>query len=159
MRELSDGLDEWALAIGRFLVAFSSCEYWTYQFIRTYGSENLRESISDLQLKARAAIAHALVTDIGLTSEAQKRVDQAFAELSRLAKPRNLVAHNCPLVQLYKDERGEIFVRHELRSARDELKDITIERLAALTVESRDLDQELALLYGLIRQPANHRCE
>jgi len=157
--EMSDHMDKWALAIGRFLVAFTSCEYWTYLFIRTYGSECLREATSDLHLKSRAAIAQALVTDIGLTDEAQKRVDKAFADLSRLAKPRNLVAHNSPLVQIYKDEQDMLLVRHELRSARDESKGITIELLAALTAECRALDQELALLYGFVRQPENRRHE
>jgi hypothetical protein len=154
---LCEPMDEWALAIGRFLVAFTSCEYWTYMFIRTYGSENLRDSVVDLMLKPRAAIAHALITDIGLLDQVQQRVDQAFSELNRLATPRNLVAHNSPMVHVYQDDKGGLFVRHELRSARDESKDITVERLNELTAKARELDEELALLYGVVRQQKNHR--
>ena len=59
--------DAWALPIGRFLVAFTSCEYWTYLYIQAFGSERLREAVSDSSLKSRAKLAHSLVSDLDLT--------------------------------------------------------------------------------------------
>lgn len=59
-------MDAWALAIGRFMVAFTSCEYWTYLFVETFGSKRLRDATGDLMLGARAPLAKSLVLDIGL---------------------------------------------------------------------------------------------
>ena len=85
----------------------------------------MREAVSDLSLAARSKIALALVSGIELTDEMQTRVNTAFSELDRLAKRRNLVAHNGPMVHVYRQtESGALEVRHELRSARDETKDI-----------------------------------
>lgn len=145
-------MDEWALAIGRFLVSFTACEYWTYQYVRTFGSPALHDAVADLNLNPRAAIAHALVTDIGLIAPVQSRVDVAFAKLAELARPRNLVAHNGPLVNIYARQDGTLLVRHELRSAKDPAKEMTVERLRALAKEARVLDEEMALLYGVVRK-------
>jgi hypothetical protein len=155
--KLNKLLDGWALAIGRFLVVFTSCEYWTYLYIRTFGSERVREAAGGMNLGPRAELAHALVSDIGLNEETQKRVDAAFDTLKRLATKRNLVAHNGPMVQIYKNATsGALEIRHELRSAKDPAKDITIEELERLHGDAVKLDEELALLYGLVRQPESH---
>ena len=147
-------LDGWALAIGRFLVAFTSCEVWTYHYIKTFGSHRLHDAAADMNLGPRGNLAHALVSDIGLVTHVQERVDAAFKKLKELSHPRNLVAHNGPLVHLYQNSNtGELEVRHELRSARDPSKDITIAELEKLHAEAVELDQELALLYGVVRHP------
>lgn len=148
-------MDEWALAIGRFMVRFTSCEYWTYQFIRTFGSDRLREAAGELMLGARAPMAQALVLDIGLVPDVHKRVEAAFSKLESLAKTRNLVAHNGPLIHVYLDKDDKVELMIELRSARDDSKSITIERLDELTDEARSLDEEFGMLYGDVRQSKN----
>jgi hypothetical protein len=156
VEELNKLRDGWALAIGRFLVVFTSCEYWTYLYIRTFGSERMREATSDLNISSRSDIAHALLSDLGLTDPMQNRVDAAFKKLSGLSKHRNLIAHNGPMLHVYRDEKtGKYEVRHELRSARDLTKSITIAELEKLYSEANELDDELALLYGEVRQPGN----
>jgi len=158
IEELNRLRDGWALAIGRFLVAFTSCESWTYQYIETFGSERMREATSDLNIGPRADISHALLSDLGLTNSMQDRVNAAFKKLERLSARRNLIAHNGPMVHVYRDEKtGKLDVRHELRSARDQTKSITIAELERLYTEANELDEELALLYGLVRQPENRR--
>ena len=99
-------------------------------------------------------MAHALVSDLGLAPEVQSRVDAAFEKLRQLVTPRNLVAHNPPVVHVYwNDKTGEVEMSHELRSAKDPSKDITIEELQKLYGQSVDLAQELALLYGVVSEP------
>ena len=149
-------MDEWALAIGRFMVVFSSCEYWTHLFVETFGSKRLRDSTRDLMLRARAPLAKSLVLDIGLTPEMTARVEKAFNNLGSLATTRNLVAHNGPMMHAYRTDDGKLQLVVELRSAKDDGKDITIERIEERTAEARDLDEELALLYGAVRQSKNH---
>lgn len=156
-RLVDESRDQWALAIGRFLVAFTSCEYWTYLYVGTFGSEALREAVSSQNLGPRAAIARALVLDLRLEPDILARVELAFDRLSSLAAPRNLVAHNPPLFHIYSDDRGNVEIRHELRSAKDPAKDVSIARLAELTEKALDLEEEFALLYGLVRQEINRR--
>ena len=99
-------MDEWALAIGRFMVQFTSCEYWTYLFVETFGSKRLRAATGDLLLGARAPLAESLMLDIGLVPDVHDRVGAAFSKLKGLAKTRNLVAHNGPLLHAYRDQDG-----------------------------------------------------
>lgn len=152
---LDESVNQWALAIGQFLVAFTGCEYWTYAYVRTFGSEALHDAVANQNLAPRAAVARALVGDLGLKLDIQKRVDAAFQELSDLAKPRNLVAHNPPMFHIYADEQGQYHFQHELRSVKDNSKEITKEGLAELAARASKLDEEFALLYGEVRQPQN----
>jgi hypothetical protein len=150
--------DEWALAIGRFFVTFTSCEYWTYLFIETFGSARLREAVGPMNLSARTDLAQALLSDLELVDGIQARVDAAFASLRRLAGQRNVLAHNGPMAHVYRnDDSGELVVRHELRSARDPNKQVDLEDLRRLQAEAATLDEELSLLYGLVRQPKSRR--
>lgn len=148
--------DEWALAIGRFLVAFTGCEYWTYQYIETFSSKTLREAVTDLGLKPRSKLAYAILLDLGLVKNIQDRVEKAFAELERLSEARNLVAHNGPMIHVYKNLETKVYeIRHELRSAKNAKKEITIDELHQHYVEATDLEEEFALLFGLVRLTEN----
>lgn len=156
--EYNRQIDAWALPIGRFIAAFASCEYWTYLYVHTFGSERLRDAVGDMPLAPRAKIAQALVSDLGLVAAVQERVDAAFEKLAQLAGTRNLLAHNGPMAAIYRDEKtGEIVVRHEVRSARDPAKEITIQEIERRHAEAVALDEELALLYGAVRQAENRR--
>ncbi|OIT10472.1 hypothetical protein BL243_24395 [Ralstonia solanacearum] len=155
VRSVDESRDQWALAIGRFLVAFTSCEYWTYLYAGTFGSDALREAVSSQNLGPRAAIARALVLDLRLEPDIRARVEMAFDRLSSLATPRNLVAHNPPLFHMYSDDRGNVVIQRELRSAKDPAKDVSIARLAELTENALQLEEEFALLYGLVCQEGN----
>lgn len=149
-------MDEWALAIGRFMVVFTACEFWTYHFIYTFGSARMREAVGDMMLNGRAPLAEAVTLDIGLVPDTEKRVKDAFSKLKGLAVTRNLVAHNGPLLHPMRHrETGELFLSVELRSARDYDKSITVKQLADLTKQARELDEEFAILYGAVRQPEN----
>ena len=106
-----------------------------------------------MNLGRRAAVAHAVVSDLGLVEPMQERVEAAFAKLSKLSSPRNLVAHNGPMVHVYRHVKtGTLEARHELRSARDLSKDITIAELEKLHSQAVVLDEELARLYGVFRK-------
>ncbi len=137
------------------MVQFTSCEYWTYQYIKTFGSNRLGKATGDLMLNARAPIAESLILEIGLVPEIQNRVEAAFKKLTDLASSRNLVAHNGPMLHVYTNADDELLLEIELRSAKKHEKQISIERLNQLTAEARALDEELALLYGDVQQKKN----
>lgn len=157
-RDLEEELDTWALGIGRFLTHFASCERWTYDFIRTFGSVELRESVADSPLGVRGRIARAILRDMQPVDPYARRIEEAFIELTVLARSRNIVAHNGPMVQVYERQDGALFIRHELRSERDPARKITKCMLEDLAKRARALDEQFALLYGAMRDPA-HRAQ
>lgn len=156
MDELQAHRDEWALAIGRFIVAFASCEYWTYLYIRTYGSAREREEVDDQKLWKRLSVMEGVLLRLRLKPEIQERVDKTLKGFRAYTDSRNILAHNAPMVHIYVHEKtGEMQVRHELRSEKDLSKDVTVEQLEREAAELAEIEEELALLYGLIRQPAS----
>ncbi len=154
--ELEAIREEWALAIGKFITAFTQIENWMYWYIRTFGSLAVREATDDLGLKQRASLVKALITDIGLIPSIQARVDAAFQTINSLSKPRNVVAHNGIAITIREQDDGELVARHELLSNRDPRKDVTIALLSQYTQKAREVDEELAILYGELRQSKNH---
>lgn len=145
-------MDEWALAIGRFMVQFTECEYWTYQFIYTFGGAKLREDVANWNLEGRMKTAKEIVLAIGLIESVEKRIVDVWSQVMHFAQTRNLVAHNGPMLHVYSNEEGRLLLHIELRSQKDDSKFITIERLDELTAQTRELVLELALLYGEVRQ-------
>jgi hypothetical protein len=150
-------MDEWALAIGRFMVQFSECEYFTYQYIYTFGGTKLREEVTYWNLEDRTKKAREVVLAIGLIEAVEKRVIDACSKVLSLATTRNLVAHNGPMLHVYTNDEGKLLLEIELRSQKDDSKSITIKRLDELTEQTRELVLELSLLYGEVRQPKSHK--
>lgn len=156
MDELQKLTDGWALAIGRFLLAFSACEFMTHLFIQTFGSKEMREANSAKDLNTRVGVMSGLLAQLPLNAKTQKRVEVAMANITRLSKPRNLIAHNGLTVLPFHDKDGAVYVDHVLVSARDETKGITVGEIDKFAAQARELDDELTLLYGAVRQPENH---
>lgn len=160
LEEHKKQLDDWSLAIGRLLVAFTSCEFWTYLYVKTFGSNRQYKDATRMNLRPRTKLARKVVSNIDLVKHVQERVDAAFNKLSILARSRNLIAHNGPMVHVYQNvDTGGLEVRHELRSAIDPSKGITIAELAKQHAEAVELDEELSLLFGLVRQPENQNAK
>jgi hypothetical protein len=155
MDELQTLTDGWALAIGRYLLAFSACEFMTHLFIQTFGSKEMREANATKDLSTRMVVMSEVLAKLPLDAKTQKRVDVAMANMTRLSKPRNLVAHNGLTVLPFRDKDGSVYVDHVLVSARDETKGITISEIDKFAAQARELDDELAILYGAVRQPEN----
>lgn len=148
--------DEWALAIGRFIVGFAGCEYWTYLFIRNFGSEKQREDADRQPLWKRISVAHELLLGLGLKTNVREQVDSAFARFRKLTTTRNVLAHNAPMVHVFlHEETGEMQVRHDLRSARDPSREVTIKQLDAEATEAAEVEEEFAILIGVVRQPSS----
>lgn len=153
LEERNKLVDDWALAVGRVLVTFASCEYWTYLYVRTFGSDSLRDAVADMELAPRLEIARTLVVNRGLSEQLQNRVDRAFDTLERLSKIRNVVAHFGPMPHVHRNEQtGEIKVVHELRGPHDPAPEMTFATLQRRYAELAQLDDEFAALYRYLQQ-------
>ena len=149
-------MDDWALVVGRFMVTFATCERWTYDYLLAFGGKAARAKGEGLTLHQRTQQAKKLVKRIGLVDAVQTRVEASFSGLSELAAIRNIVAHNGPMPKLVRDEEGRLAVQFELRRATGNKREITREEIEAATKRAHEIDDELAMLFGEIRQPHNH---
>ena len=144
--------DEWALAIGRFIVAFAACEWWTHDLIQAFGTRHVADVCDDFQLGTRIGMAEAVIRDLGLPKELQARADDAFKKLRDLVGPRNLVAHNPPMIVVSFDDKGARQVGQDIVSIRNARKDMTIPRLQEHHVQAVELDNTIVELEAKIRQ-------
>ena len=160
MEEVERVDEAWARAIGRFIVAFANLEQWTRLYIGTFGTEAEAAASKTQRLKDRIAAAHAVLIRLRLTLEMQERVDTAIARFRRLTPTRNLLAHNPPAIHVYtenEDGTGAMEIRQELRDSRDPSVAVTIKQLEIEHAEAKEIDEEFALLYGLVRKPESRR--
>lgn len=150
----------WAMAIGCFIVAFANLEEWTRLFLRTFGDERQRAVSVDHRLSVRLAAMEAVVARLRLKDAVRARFDKAVGQLRSLTPHRNLLAHHPPAVQIYTenaDGSGAMEVRYELVDSNDPNISVTVDLLEADVRVAKDAEQELALLYGEVRQPKNRR--
>lgn len=149
--------DQWAIAIGRFLVAFARCEHWTNYLIALLHSAPLQDAVVTLNISPRIDIALALIESSRFDPKLVVRATKAFADLRKLSGPRNLVAHNPPIISVSITPSGQHVGRHVLQSARDPSKNIEIPELERHTRAARDLGQEITEIYILMREELGAR--
>ena len=152
--------EAWALAIGRFIVAFANLEHWTHLFIRTFGTQLEAQAATRQWLHKRLAVMEAGILRLRLTPELQERADAAIRRFRDLTPTRNLLAHNPPAVHIYtenEDGTGAMEVRHELHDSRDPSVKTTADELETRRAEAVEVEEELMLLYGLVRKPESRR--
>ncbi len=150
----------WALAIGGFIVAFANLEHWTRLFIRTFGTREEAAASVTQRLKDRIGVTHMVLNRLKLTREVQQRVDSAIDRFRKLTPTRNLLAHNPPAIHVYtenQDGSGAVEIRHELHDSQDPSVSVTIKQLEIERAEAKEVEEELALLYGLVRKPESRR--
>ena len=125
--------DDWALAIGRFIMAFAGLEDLTWRYVRTFGSPRVAKATERSQLAPRAKLALALVLDRGVSGGLEERLRAAFDEISSLAGERNIVAHNGLNFEIYlTDDDQQVKVVACLQSpGGKEVKYVDLEHLTA----------------------------
>jgi hypothetical protein len=76
-------------------------------------------------------------------------VNLALTKLGKLAKKRNLAAHNAPMAHVYANaQTGELEVRFEVRGANNPGMQVTPESLESWFRDAVALDHEFARLAG-----------
>ncbi len=153
-RKFSQQAPEWASAIGRFLVAFASCEQWIRQFTFTFGSRNVAAAVDGASIRTRCDVASALVRDLWLVADVQAKSDAVFAQVRALADERNLVAHNPPrwYIESEVDEPKISFqIRHPTKPGRR----VDLADVRALHAKTAQLTHELANVFQAVGSVQN----
>jgi len=147
----ADLLGDWSKAIGQFILACSSGEYWVYLFAETYGNVR-RDELSRMKRRERVRMARDSALALNPSTDIEKRVRRAFSSVLHFAHWRDLAAHNAPMGHVFVNARtGEVQISYELRSERDPAKQLTLAFLDSLFRQAVTLETELALLFGLVR--------
>lgn len=151
--ELQKVRNEWALSIGRFIVAFAECECWTYLYVQSYCTAAESEAINKEHSRRRLSLLKKMLFKKQLTTETKKKLNEAIERLRQLISTRNTLAHNAPMIQMRHQDGTEKFeVRHVLRSSRDPSRLITVKQLNREFAEATSIEEELALLYGSLQK-------
>jgi hypothetical protein len=160
MDDVNRAQEAWAIAIGRFIVAFANLEQWTRLFLRTFGDGRQRAVAKDHHLSNRLAAMASAIKGLRLIDDVQARFDKAVAQMRSLTPHRNLLAHHPPAMQIFTenaDGTGRMEARYELVDSSDSSISVTIKALERDLVVAREADEELMLLYGEVRQPKNRQ--
>lgn len=132
-------MDEWATEIGRFMMAFAECEWYTFQLITLAGTAEEQHSLNKLGVQDRADLAR----ECALRSlQEHPDIARAFEQFATLNGRRKLIAHSTPMTQVYANGKTLKF-SVEMRSARRSERSIALTELRALTRKARENAGEL----------------
>jgi len=146
-------LGNWPTAVGRFVLAFSSCEYWTYIFLQQLGSPALRGEMANARLNLRISRIDSLAVAHNLPAAVLARLRSNLGALRRLSDQRNLAAHNAPMAHVFQHaETGELSIRWEVRGANNPDVLVTREALEQWLTAAVSLDNALAAISGELSQ-------
>lgn len=144
-------LGDWPAAVGRFVLAFSSCEYWTYVYLQQLGSRSVRAELANSKLSVRLGRILQLSGSRKVPEDVHAQICSACKQLRSLARRRNLAAHNAPMAHVFENQgTGDLVVRFEIRGANNPELQVTLESLQSWFKDAVALDHELALLAGRI---------
>lgn len=148
--------DKWALSIGRFMMVFAECEFYTFLIVEKNGTPAERKRVKQMEVKERAKCACECVLRHSPTKTT--RVLRVFRTFESLNGMRKLIAHNTPMVHVYMNDAGDSSFRVEMRSARNVKKTISLKQADNLTTKARkNAGDLLDLLQGISTGPWNQR--
>jgi len=140
-------LGDWPAAVGRFILAFSSCEYWTYVYLQELGSRSVRAELANSKLSVRVGRILHLARSSKVSDDVYAEICSACHKIRNLAKKRNLAAHNAPMAHVFESkDTGQLYIRFEIRVANNPDLLVTPESLLTWFKDAVVLDHDLAQL-------------
>jgi hypothetical protein len=97
-------LEDWPELIGRFVCAFSACEYWTYLILEALGGPALRQAFAKRELDARI---EEIKSRLKGKEDVHGQATKVLGAMRGLAHNRNLACHNSPMGHIWIDPATE----------------------------------------------------
>lgn len=140
MVNIVDLKGEWAVAIGKALVAFGSIEHVTVTCLHQIPRDRLQQSTKSFRLAQRID----LLLEILETYQTPPylRLSDGLKRAKNLAKTRNLIAHNPLFFEVYERPDGTLF-HQEVIAAMHKDRKITLEELQDFAEKSETLASKL----------------
>jgi hypothetical protein len=134
-------IDEWALAIGRFIMTFSECEWFTHKIIEIAGTTEEQSKLQEYETEKRARIAEAIALR---NLDQRESVLRTFQEFHSINGKRKLLAHNTPAVDVYVGASNDIReFRLGLCSFRNSQQTVDLTTVRTLTRKALETAGEL----------------
>lgn len=145
--------EEWAVDVGRLLVAFGSIESTTRMCIRKLCTEVVAKHTVKMALGERLRFVSDLVGQHDGDKAAIGSFQAAVQDAQRLSKLRNLVAHNPLCLMVFQAEDGSPTMKQAIaREGREEHIDLPALRSAAAQAQACD-EAMASAFYQLVIWP------
>lgn len=154
----SEPREQWAPLVGRLIL---SCGDVELRLLQLHWNLNIGGAHDpDLKNQGMGEKAKAALQDVEkkttIKPELKRRLVRMLNRTIKLAHSRNLVAHNPLYMDVYADVQGNFVLVPSIRSLRNSEKHVSIEELAAVVEEARELEAELSVAAGEVGEAACH---
>jgi hypothetical protein len=140
MTQPEENLD-WALAVGRALIAFGQIEHATHMVIKGICKDPISSATASLGLDKKIEIADAVLSQYADPKYVELR--DGLRRAKGLATTRNLIAHNPLAFDFYEYQDGSFLIEQRISSLRSEGKHVTLKQTQDFAQEAEALARQL----------------
>lgn len=140
MVQIVDPKHEWAIEIGRIVIAFGSIEHVTMVCLRNLPADPIYDVTSHLNLGPRLDLLIAILKSS--TDRSATPLLQLFEAAKKLAEDRNAVVHNPLMLNVFEDGTGGYDFRHAIQLLRKD-RQISFDDLVNIRTKSERLATDL----------------
>jgi hypothetical protein len=134
---------QWAAAVGRFMLAFGHIEWTTYVCLVHLPIDRIFPVAKDLSFKARVDLIIHVLDDVRFSEPARKAVQAALRKAIELNAKRNIIAHNPVMLHLYQDDGGALETRFQMSPFNKPEKAVQLAELEGWALRAEYLAGEL----------------
>ena len=136
--------DEWALQIGRFILAFGEIEYVVDQCLVHIPKQNAFHQVCKATFGVRADLARKETEKRLGPHSRRKRLLRALNNATRLANDyRHLIAHGAAHLAVYQDDEGRLDFEWSIMALRNQEKKINYKELFEAVNKAEEQATEL----------------
>lgn len=153
---MSEIRKQWEPLVGRLILSCGDIElkllqlHWNLSLQEGYTEELIHKGLGEKAKYLDRTLARKAI-DVRL----QKRVSNCLNRVIKLAKKRNLVAHNPLYMDLYSDAEGEFYSVPVIRSMRDLNIHIPLNELEQEILEAKNINTDLWSVICLLADEAS----
>ncbi len=141
MEKLTDPNNEWAVAVGRSILAFGNIEHVTVACLRNIPRDKIQRSTERLTFAPRTELLIEILE--GHSEEEFSKLSQGLKRAKELAQTRNLIAHNPLVLEVFENDSGDFQFNSVIVAMHKEGVTISLVELLAFTEQVELLATEL----------------
>jgi hypothetical protein len=134
---------KWIEPIGRLMIAFGRMEYSLRVCLLHLKDHQHWNNFKNKEFKAKASGSIKVLESVSEIHPPAQRAISLLNDAIRLAKYRNLIAHNPLSLDMFEDQSGDYKTRTAIRSLRDNETTIDYETLLDVVEAAELIEDEL----------------
>ena len=137
-------MQEWRILVGTTILSFGEIELITYKCLAHIPKDKIHKSLSSLPFTKRIDLIIEILESRKINDTEFNDFINNLKSARKLAKYRNLLAHNPLAVDVYMDKvTGDIEVEQLISSIKNENKVISLGKLKEIALEAELLSSKL----------------